>query len=83
MVRNFKMHSLSNLQICNTALNSRHAVHYTSVTYLLYNWKFVPCESFHLFHLLPTPHLKNHNSSLCIHELGFLLSLILFLRFYI
>ena len=36
---------------------SHHAVHYIPITYLFYDWEFVPLNPFHLFHpyLNPSP----------------------------
>ena len=51
---------------------SHHAVHYIPVTYLFYNWKFVPLETLHPFCLPPNPLPSGiHHSVLCICEFDF------------
>ena len=42
------------------------------MTYLFYNWKFVPLTPLHPFQSPPKPSSGNHESVLCICELGFL-----------
>ena len=54
-MRAFKIDSFSKFQICNTVLTIVSMLYSTCPW--LYNWKFVPFDSLHLFCLLPTPHL--------------------------
>ena len=45
---------------------SNHVVHFISMTYLFYNWKFAPFDHLHHFNHLATS--DNHQSILCIYR---------------
>ena len=49
------------------------------MTYLFYNWKFIPFDPFHPLCLPPTPGLWQPICSLCLWDWGFCLFLVLFL----
>ena len=53
-MRTFKIHSLSNFQICNTLLLTIVTMLYVTPPWLIYYWKFGPFESLLLFG--PHPH---------------------------
>ena len=66
--------SLSSFQVCNTVLLTLVPMpytHYVSVTYLFYDWKFVPFGYLHPFPPLPSPHIWQPQSVLCICEVLF------------
>ena len=54
---------------CIIVYCSHHTAYYILMIYLFYNWKFVPFDPLHSFHLTPphpTPASGNHQSVLCI-----------------
>ena len=54
MMRTLKIYFLSNFPVCSIINYGHHAVHCICMPYLIYNWKFVSFDSFHL-HSLPLP----------------------------
>ena len=60
--------SLSSFQVCNTVLLNLVPMlytHYVPVTYLFYDWKFVPFGHLHPFPPPPSPHIWQPQSVLC------------------
>ena len=63
--------TLSNFYKSNTILLTTVTVYYIHMTYLFFNWKFVPLAPFIPFvHPSPHPCLWQSLSVLCIYELG-------------
>ena len=46
--------------------HSHHAVYYLPMTYLFYNWNFVPFDPIDPFHHPPAPASGNHQSVLLL-----------------
>ena len=51
---------------------SHHVVHYNPMTYIFYNWRFVPFEFHYPFRPTPNPDLGNKQAILVLYGLDFL-----------
>ena len=58
---------------------SHHAVHYIPITYLLYDWGFVPLNPFHSFCAPHNAHCsENHQYVLCVYSFALFVHLFCF-----
>ena len=64
MIRTFPIYPPSNLQILQYSIinYSHHTVHFIPVTYLFYNWKFVPFDALRQF-CPPAPSISSNHQS--------------------
>ena len=83
LMRTFKIYYLSNFQVCNTIILTifKYMIHYISMTYLFYTWKFVPLTPFtHFAHLL-TP-IPSSTTNFVTVSVSLILFCFLFVRFF-
>ena len=66
VMRTFKIHCLSNFQICNTPLLMIVTMLYITPPWFIYYWKFVPFDSLPLFGSPPPPPAPGNHHCICV-----------------